>query len=1077
MASASSGGGAPPPCQPKPRAKLKQPNDAPCCILRVRDAPPRAAPDAGSDAPAKLPAPPRAAAEEGTGGAGLAPPSSPCLGQAGPAEEGAGTAGLALASLGGTGGAGAAGDDHADAAEPPPGSPGRLDNGHAAVAAANLSCVAAEIAREFDYADVSAAVAWSLVTGRRLLLEFERSSLQIPGELFAEAADAMGRAGGDVQASVAHHPDEAPLRLGVGWISRHDGDCTELHHASSLADLVGKTKGIHFFPVYVLPGLQSFSPRVPCDGSKCGGRGFPCSSRLASNLSTRGLSMWPVLADGDCLPRSVLWCRGAPDTKETRLAERAKVASFLASQAASPACCAAWALAMGRLAALSSGAHPAGPPALALASAGEGAQDDGARDSETAAFVHGICNVAGLNPTSEMPDAGIVLGMTPLGRRKKAPLFREMLFQWFCSYRGTVKGRILPETLIDKAKHLRAKYIAEHLETNQAAPPRIDVPKITSHWLKDWRTEYHVSLRTSNKRWKVPRWMWKERVKIYWCNLLRLRRKTSAWKGEDVEIVENHGHTRERWTAMTMCATDQLRASAVPPAELLFKGGPIVLGRLQEELEEARTDNLSAAHKVTVQVSPSASYATAEVLEFMRKHLEPLRPGREWRIASLDVYGPHQAKELIDVCWEHGYVGPALVAPGTTGSLQGNDTHLHGPFSGHYQHNESVTISAKQEADPASMGSMTHRDCIRCFCSVWDNPDMHKRASAFGVHNMARGSLDGKQNRLGEATLQGLWDELNMEKLKRQCLAEVDEEYDRGNLPWAKETIALLVTVYPKRGCLDRYLPGQDDEGECVDQDNDTPWGDVLPQEDPQEAIVAADEEEVRTSGLPSSSTQGAAETSAQLERAQCGVSKVESVDIMIEHARASGRHSLQAYLERERLKLLKQLTGAKQENPAVAEAVLGRLRFDEHERQRRAEEARKHRADTDAARGVEAKLREHACRLALAEREVARRQAEEQRRKAVEHAAVHLEPQMFSAAVAGIRAAQHNRWKAFERVMLVGAALSPEQERNLRHDWQKWDAFESHQNPHGNDWANMFKAHLSRLLDHCRSGNADRIQ
>ena len=96
-------------------------------------------------------------------------------------------------------------------------------------------------------------------------------------------------------------------------------------------------------------------------------------------------------------------------------------------------------------------------------------------------------------------------------------------------------------------------------------------------------------------------------------------RKTLAWKGGDVEIVENHGHTRERWTAMTMCTTDQLRASAVPPAELLFKSGPIVLGRLQEELEEARADNLSAARKVTVQVSRSASYATADVLEFMRK--------------------------------------------------------------------------------------------------------------------------------------------------------------------------------------------------------------------------------------------------------------------------------------------------------------------------------------------------------------------------------------------------------------------------------------------------------------------------
>ena len=1170
-----------------------------------------------------------------------APELAPPAGSAAAVGGSAGARRLALASPAGPVNAGAAGETTACRASASSTGAGAAelaatiplapaDEG-AAVAAAHLAQVAVEIAGECEYADCTAAVAWSLMTGRRLVLELQESCIEIPGSCCAELADAMGKLDGEVRASELGHAYQAPLRLGVGWVSRHDDECTVLHHASSLDDLVGKGKGIHFFPVYSVPDLETFPPHRTCDGSKCGGRGFPCSSRVTSTLSRRGLGAWPVLADGDCLLHSFLWCCGAADTKETRSAERAKIASFLSQQAASPPCCAAWAKALGRLQtpcvpaplALASGAAP-----LALASAAEGAKEGGPRGSEEAAFVQGICNVAGLNPEKEMPDAGIVLGMLsdkgkkraldprppkaeqpsrrrrggyrsakleerleigralrdsliaskgegkkcrlprgfaadwlrgrlgreptsrearaavrhfhwvqrregtsrasgvvlqrdgrktcrapsklPLGRRKKAPLFREMLFQWFCSYRGTVKGRIFPETLSERAKVLRARYIAAHLETDNATPARINVPKITSHWLTAWRKEYHVSLRSPNKRWKVPRWIWKERVRIYWCNLLRLRRwvyrhhgydphidswdqkpihraeggskmrKTLAWKGGDVGIVENHGHARERWTAMTMCTTDRLRASAIPPAELLFKGGPVVLGRLQEELEGARADDMRAAHKVTVAVSPSASYATAEVLEFMRKHLEPLGGDREWRIASLDVYGPHKAKELIDVCWENGYVGPVLVAPGTTGSLQGNDTHVHGPFSKHYQYDESVTIAAKHEANPDSLGSMTHGDCIRCFCAAWDNPDMHLTASAFGVHNMLRGSFDGKQNRLGEGTLQELWGELEMEKLKKQCLAEVDEMFDRGQLPWAKETIALLVTEYPKRGCLDVYLPGQEDEGECVAEDGDTPWDDVPPHhdaQDAQDAIVAADEEEVRASGPPSSSCHDAAETSAGLLQAQFGVSKVESLDIMIEQARASGQHTLQGYLERERMKLMRQLTGAKQENPDVAAAVLGRVRLDEHERQRRAEEARHQKASMAAAQNVESKMREHACRLVLAEREVAKRQAEEQRRKAVEDAAVHLEPGMFAAAVVGLRTAQQNRWKAFERVLRVGGGMSPEQERNLRHDWEKWDAFESHKHPHGNDWANRFKAHLTSLLDHCRNGNSHAIQ
>ena len=1091
-------------------------------------------------------------------------------------------------------------------------------NEGASVAAVQLSQVAEEIAQAGSYADVSAAALWSLMTGRPLALEFAESCLEIPGKCFAGVADAMYQAAGQVRASGPPPSNREPLRIGVGWVSKCDDDRTALHHAASLADLIGRGTGTHFFPVCHMPLLEPFSPHATCDGSRCGGRGFPCSSRLCSNLSKRRLCAWPVAADGDCFPRTLLWGLGAPDTEEARLAERTKLSAFVKLQASRPEFCVAWASALEGLATLSCAA-PTGDGVA------EGPPVCGPVDAASSVLLEGICNVAGLNPKAEMDSAGAVLGMLseqgrqramgprppqpeqpdrrrrggyrseklevrlevgralldhlsergllgkkgrlprhavaawlkqregreptkreeraalrhfrwvqkregasrasgwvchrggrrlcrapskkPLGRRKKAPLLREMLFQWFCSERGRFKGRILPETLRERATFLRAKYIAEHLETEGAAHSRIDVPKITSHWLRDWRKEFHVSLRSPNKRWKVPRWIWKERVQIYWCNLLRLRRwvyrhkgydphidswdqkpvhraeagsksrKTLAWTGADVELVENHGHTRERWTAMTMCTTDQLRASAIPPAELLFKGGPIVLGRLQEELEGARAAGLRAARKVTVATSPSASYATAEMLQFMRKHLEPLGPDREWRIASLDVYGPHQAAELVDVCWENGYIGPVLVAPGTTGTLQGNDTHLHGPFSKSYQYDETSALAAKAEADPHSMCAMSHGDCIRCFCSVWDNPDMHKRASAFGVHNMVRGSLDGRQNRYAESSLQELWGELHMDTLKRQCLSEVDELFDRGQLPWEKDTIALLVQPYPKRRCLDVYLPGQEDEGECVDDDGDKPWEDVLPHEDDEGAIVAADEEEVRASGPGPSSANGAEETSGELLVAQHGVSKVESLDIMIEQARASGQQQIQAMLERERRKTMKQLIGTRQENSEVASAVLERLRFDEHERQRREEEARKRKAEQAAARGVEERLREHACRLVLAEREGAQRRAEEERRKAVEDAAVHLEPSMFSATVSGVRVAQKNRWKAFERVMLVGAALSAEQERNLRHDWEKWDAFESHRNPHGNDWANRFNAHLTTLLNHCRNGNAGPMQ
>ena len=35
------------------------------------------------------------------------------------------------------------------------------------------------------------------------------------------------------------------------------------------------------------------------------------------------------------------------------------------------------------------------------------------------------------------------------------------------------------------------------------------------------------------------------------------------------------------------------------------------------------------------------SYRTEHVVEFLRRHLEPASPGRDWRIVMADFYGPH----------------------------------------------------------------------------------------------------------------------------------------------------------------------------------------------------------------------------------------------------------------------------------------------------------------------------------------------------------------------------------------------------------------------------------------------------
>ena len=78
------------------------------------------------------------------------------------------------------------------------------------------------------------------------------------------------------------------------------------------------------------------------------------------------------------------------------------------------------------------------------------------------------------------------------GRPNKAPALRESLFEWFCMVRGAVKARLPLAALAAQARTMRHRYMKRALDLEI----RVDVPQITPKWLRRFRQEYGISLRS-----------------------------------------------------------------------------------------------------------------------------------------------------------------------------------------------------------------------------------------------------------------------------------------------------------------------------------------------------------------------------------------------------------------------------------------------------------------------------------------------------------------------------------------------------------------------------------------------------
>ena len=160
---------------------------------------------------------------------------------------------------------------------------------------------------------------------------------------------------------------------------------------------------------------------------------------------------------------------------------------------------------------------------------------------------------------------------------------------------------------------------------------------ISYAWLRRWRKVYGVSARQCNLRYKAPRNVIFRRLRVFWCNLIRLRalhallepggelvfegfdqkplwftassqEKTLALRGSrKVVVKENVPMTRSRFTAMTRCRWP------TPPEDgkeiaVLFKaaGGG---SRIRETLRVPR--------EVLLQFQEKGSYRLTDVLAYV----------------------------------------------------------------------------------------------------------------------------------------------------------------------------------------------------------------------------------------------------------------------------------------------------------------------------------------------------------------------------------------------------------------------------------------------------------------------------
>ena len=436
------------------------------------------------------------------------------------------------------------------------------------------------------------------------------------------------------------------------------------------------------------------------------------------------------------------------------------------------------------------------------------------------------------------------------GRPEKAPIIKELLFEWFSMLRNSVCARISPKFVMLKASTLVDDYVKECLKKGVAPDP----PRITHHWVSSWKRRYRLSLRRPNRKYKVPLAVLEERLQAFWLNLARVRKFVQMMKGYDpamsncdqspyhkneagsqgattlsvkgapiVVLKEGHADTRSRWTSCTTTLSDfgmEAPDCPLPGHEFLFKADGVLLERkLRDYMHDRAYPNC-----LSVATGPKGPYRESHILSFLERHLEPWVEGRQWRILGLDAYGPQMTDNVRRLAWYRGYI-VIIHGGGATGITQTNDTDLHQHQRRNYTQKEMAEMARLARLAPGKMPSALVEQCVDWMAEVWSDRRLRDQARKGFKYTGATNALDGSEDHLISREAREFWDKLGMSAKRDAACHDVFVEVSNGSLRWGYDAAYSMVAPFPHRDILDTAGELQDDE-EVAPADEEKAWSD-----------------------------------------------------------------------------------------------------------------------------------------------------------------------------------------------------------------------------------------------------------
>jgi hypothetical protein len=416
----------------------------------------------------------------------------------------------------------------------------------------------------------------------------------------------------------------------------------------------------------------------------------------------------------------------------------------------------------------------------------------------------------------------------------------EELWQWFVDQICGMESRQNSASLLAAAEALKADLLEFHhhmVDAGRADPCQLPrFPALDARWLSRWRKKYGVSFRTVNLRYKISSAKRDARLRICWCNVIRLRvlhqclfgpgnlrfvgldqkplwfnsahgQKTLALKGaERVAVKENTAASRERFTVLTNClswtptraARDELRLGLArvdsvvarvdslralddlaPPIGILFRAAGGANSRLRGRLR--------APDGTLVQFAAKGSYRLQNMIEFFRWCFGPAAAPRQSLVFVLDWYAVHLEAAIDEELHAMGHAVLRL-GGGITPDVQVGDTHRHGPFTKAYRAREIEDARRSQLARPGRMPEASRQTIIDRTAAAWRDLD-HSQGRREHVQDGFLNALDGSEDGLLRRDLLPVWHRLEMPAKRARIIAEVQERVRSGDLAeWSHYT-------------------------------------------------------------------------------------------------------------------------------------------------------------------------------------------------------------------------------------------------------------------------------------------------